>query len=208
MRIPGRTDTLLKLARKRLGDKIILYADANGSYDAQKGIEVGKMLQDLNFQFFEEPCPWEEISETKKVADALDMKIAAGEQDASLWRFNWMLETGVMQIVQPDLNYNGGFVRAARVARIARKFGFPITPHNTQTGAAGAKILHFAAATAECRRVHGVSPPRNAEAGGLVFAESPHQGRKDHGTDRSGTRDRIRSEILVRGKAYRPDVRT
>ena len=140
---PGRTETLVKLGRKRLGDKILLFADANGSYDAEKGIEVGKMLQDLNYQFFEEPCPWEEISETKKVADALDIKIAVGEQDASLWRFNWMMETGVMQIVQPDLNYNGGFVRAARVARIARKFGIPITPHNTQTGAASAKILHF-----------------------------------------------------------------
>jgi L-alanine-DL-glutamate epimerase-like enolase superfamily enzyme len=144
---PGRTETLLKLARKRLGDEIILYADANGSYDAGKGIEVGRMLQDLNFQFYEEPCPWEEISETRKVADTLDIKIAVGEQDASLWRFHWMLETGVMQIVQPDLNYNGGFIRAARVARMARKFGAPIVPHNTQTGAPGVKILHFAGAT-------------------------------------------------------------
>jgi len=143
---PGRTETLLKLARKKLGDKMILYADANGSYDAQKGIEVGRMLQDLGSQLFEEPCPWEEISETKKVADALDMKIAAGEQDASLWRFQSMLESGVMQIVQPDLNYNGGLVRAARVARIARKFKAPIVPHNTQTGPASPKILHFAAA--------------------------------------------------------------
>lgn len=143
---PGRTETLLKLARKRLGDRIVLYADANGSYDAGKAIEVGRMLQDLNFRFFEEPCPWEEISETKKVADALEIRIAVGEQDASLWRFNWMMETGVMQIVQPDLNYNGGFIRAARVARMARKFGVPIVPHNTQTGAAGVKIIQFAAA--------------------------------------------------------------
>ena len=143
---PGRTETMMKLARKRLGDKFIIYTDANGSYDAAKAIEVGKMLQDLNCGFFEEPCPWEEISETKKVADALDIKIAVGEQDASLWRFQWMLETGVMQIVQPDLNYNGGFIRAARVARMARKHGIPIVPHNTQTGAAGSKILHFASA--------------------------------------------------------------
>lgn len=144
---PGRTETMLKLARKRLGDKVILHADANGSYDAQKAIEVGKMLQDLHFGFFEEPCPWEELSETRKVADALEINVAAGEQDASLWRFNWMMENGVMQIAQPDLNYNGGFIRAARVGRMARKFGMPITPHNTQTGAAASKILHFAAAT-------------------------------------------------------------
>jgi L-alanine-DL-glutamate epimerase-like enolase superfamily enzyme len=142
---PGRTDTMMKLARKRLGDKIVIYTDANGSYDSAKGIEVGRMLEDLNCGFFEEPCPWEEIEETKKVADALKIPIAVGEQDASLWRFQWMLENGVMQIVQPDLNYNGGFIRAARVARMARKHGIPITPHNTQTGAAGAKILQFAA---------------------------------------------------------------
>jgi L-alanine-DL-glutamate epimerase-like enolase superfamily enzyme len=143
---PGRTETMVKLARKRLGDNIVLYADANGSYDAAKGIEVGKMLEGLGFKFFEEPCPWEELSETKKVADALEMAVAAGEQDASLWRFDWMLENGVMQIAQPDLNYNGGLIRAARVARIAAKYGAKITPHNTQTGAAGSKILHFAAA--------------------------------------------------------------
>jgi L-alanine-DL-glutamate epimerase-like enolase superfamily enzyme len=143
---PGRTETMVKLARKRLGDKVTLYADANGSYDAAKGIEVGKMLQDLGFGFYEEPCPWEEISETKKVADALEMKVAVGEQDASLWRFQWMMETGVMQIVQPDLNYNGGFVRAARVARMARRYSIPIVPHNTQTGAAAVNILAFASA--------------------------------------------------------------
>ncbi|MDZ4801160.1 MAG: mandelate racemase/muconate lactonizing enzyme family protein [Bryobacteraceae bacterium] len=141
---PGRTEKLLTLARKRLGDNIILYADANGSYDAKKAIEMGRMLQDLKFQFFEEPCPWEEVSETKKVADTLDIPIAFGEQNSSLWAFDWMMSTGVMEIAQPDLNYNGGFIRALRVARIARKHKGVITPHNTQTGAAGAKVLQFA----------------------------------------------------------------
>ena len=144
---PGRTETLLELARKRLGDDVVLYADANGSYDAAKGIEVGRRLQELGFRFFEEPCPWEELSETREVAEALSIPVAAGEQDASLWRFQWMLETGVMEIPQPDINYNGGFVRTARVARMARRLGKRIVPHNTQTGAAAANMLQFAAAT-------------------------------------------------------------
>lgn len=143
---PGRTETMMKLARKRLGNGIVINADANGSYNAEKAIAVGRMLQDLNVNFYEEPCPWEELGETKKVADALDIKIAAGEQDSSLWRFLWMMETGVVQIVQPDLNYNGGFVRALRVARMAKKFGIPIIPHNTQTGASAVNIVQFASA--------------------------------------------------------------
>ena len=54
------------------------------------------------------------MSETKKVADALEMKVAFGEQDTSLWLFQWLIENKVMDVVQPDLNYNGGFIRAAR----------------------------------------------------------------------------------------------
>jgi L-alanine-DL-glutamate epimerase-like enolase superfamily enzyme len=143
---PGRTERLLELGRKKLGDRMILYADANGSYDSKVGIEIGRMMQDLDYRVFEEPCPWEEVGETKKVADALDIPISGGEQDSSLWKFQWMLETGVIQIVQPDLNYNGGMIRSARVGRMARLLGRPIVPHNTQTDSASANILHFASA--------------------------------------------------------------
>jgi L-alanine-DL-glutamate epimerase-like enolase superfamily enzyme len=145
---PGRTDRIFELAHEKLASKgITLMADANGSYDAKNAIAIGKRLQEMKYLWFEEPCPWEEESETKKVADALDMKIAFGEQNSSLWQFQWMIDNKVMDVVQPDLNYNGGFIRAARVARMARKANMWICPHNTQTGAASVNILHFAATT-------------------------------------------------------------
>ena len=144
---PGRTDKILELAQKQLAGKVTLMADANGSYSADKAIEIGKRLQQMKYLWFEEPCPWEELSETKKVADALEMKIAFGEQDSSLWLFQWMIDNKVIDVVQPDLNYNGGFIRAARVARMARKANMWICPHNTQTGAASVNILQFAATT-------------------------------------------------------------
>jgi L-alanine-DL-glutamate epimerase-like enolase superfamily enzyme len=144
---PERTDKLLELAHRKLAAKVTLMADANGSYDAKNGIEMGKRLQEMKYLWFEEPCPWEELSETKKVADALEMKVAFGEQDSSLWLFQWMIDNKVMDVVQPDLNYNGGFIRAARVARMARKANMWICPHNTQTGAASVNILQFAATT-------------------------------------------------------------
>jgi L-alanine-DL-glutamate epimerase-like enolase superfamily enzyme len=144
---PGRTGKILELAQQKLAGKVTLMADANGSYNTAQGIAIGKRLQELKYLWFEEPCPWEELSETKKVADALTMKIAFGEQDSSLWLFQWMIDNHVMSVVQPDLNYNGGFIRAARVARMARKANLWICPHNTQTGAASVNILNFAATT-------------------------------------------------------------
>ncbi len=144
---PGRTDKIFELAAKSLAGKVTLMADANGSYSAAKAIEIGKRLEEMKYLWFEEPCPWEELGETKKVANALTMKVAFGEQNSSLWQFQWMIENKVMDVVQPDLNYNGGFIRAARVARMARQQNMWICPHNTQSGAASVNILHFAATT-------------------------------------------------------------
>lgn len=148
---PGRTEKLLPLARERLGDKIILRADANGSYDAENGIRIGRIMEELGYDFFEEPCPFEELSETQRVAKALRIPIAFGEQNYSLWQFHWMLQNGVMSIAQPDINYNGGLIRAKRVARIAGELGKTIVPHNTQTGATSVNILQFASCTENAR---------------------------------------------------------
>ena len=90
---PGRTDTILKLGRKLLGDKTILYADANGSYDVPHAIEIGRLMESLNYTFFEEPCPFEELSETQAVAKELKIPIAFGEQLYSLWHFRWCWKT-------------------------------------------------------------------------------------------------------------------
>lgn len=145
---PGRTETLLRLAREKLGPKAALFADANGSYDVPNGIRIGRLMEELGYDFLEEPCPWEELSETQAVAAALNIPIAYGEQNSSLWQFDWALRNGVMKIAQPDINYNGGLIRAKRVARLAEKLGGTVVPHNTQTDATSVNILQFASCTA------------------------------------------------------------
>jgi len=144
---PGRTDALIPLARKTFGDQVAIYTDANGSYDAARGIEVGRMLADHGVAFFEEPCPWEELEETKRVTDALDLPVAGGEQDASLPRFRSMVKNRVVDIVQPDVNYNGGLIRTVQVARMAAAAGREITPHSPAAGFRAITMLQFAAAT-------------------------------------------------------------
>lgn len=144
---PGRTDRLVPLARKTFGDSIAIYVDSNGSYDSRKAIEVGRMLEAHGVAFFEEPCPFEEYEETKRVADALDMPVAGGEQDTSFPRFREMVRDRVVDIVQPDINYNGGFIRTARVARLAEAKGMKITPHSPAQGPNVAYMLQFGSAT-------------------------------------------------------------
>ncbi len=139
-----RTNRLIPLARKTLGDEITIYVDSNGSYTAAEAIEVGKMLEDHDVGFFEEPCPWQEYEQTKRVADALKMTVAGGEQDSSLAQFEWMIRHLAVDLVQPDVYYNGGLIRCLRVAKMAAWAGMKITPHSPKCGPEAAAMLHFA----------------------------------------------------------------
>jgi L-alanine-DL-glutamate epimerase-like enolase superfamily enzyme len=145
--IPGRSEGLIRLVRKALGDRVTIYADANGSYDCRKGIEIGKLMQDHNINMFEEPCPFDHLEQTKCVADALSIPISGGEQETSLCRFRWMVHNNAVQVVQPDLHYNGGFIRAIRVAHMAAEAGMSVIPHMSGDGVGYVDILHFASCT-------------------------------------------------------------
>jgi len=126
---PGRTKTLIPLARKTLGNHIDIHADANSSYDPPLAIEVGRMLEGINAVYFEEPCPFDHLEDTKQVADALTIPVSGGEQESSQRRFRWMIANRGVDIVQPDLHYYGGLIRSARVARMAAVAGMPTTVH-------------------------------------------------------------------------------
>ncbi|HEX2828075.1 MAG TPA: mandelate racemase/muconate lactonizing enzyme family protein [Burkholderiales bacterium] len=146
---PGRSERLIALARKTWGDAMKIYVDANGSYDAPHALEVAKMLKAHGVVFFEEPCPFEDLDETRAVADALDMPVAGGEQDASLPRFEYMARNRVVDILQPDMLYNGGFIRNHRVSVIARHYGLPLTPHSPYLGPRQALTTHYCATLPE-----------------------------------------------------------
>lgn len=145
--MPSRSEELIELTRKELGDEITIQADANGSYDAKKAVEIGRRLEGINAYLFEEPCPFDELEETKMVADELTIPISGGEQESSEYRFRWMMSNNVLQIVQPDLHYYGGFIRATRVARMAEKAGLPVTVHISGGDTGYAEMVNFCSFT-------------------------------------------------------------
>jgi L-alanine-DL-glutamate epimerase-like enolase superfamily enzyme len=144
--LPGRTDKLIPLSRKAFGDKMVIHADANSSYDPPEAIRVGRLLEDIKSIHYEEPCPFDDFDATKKVTDALKIPIALGEQESSHWRFQWCIRERVADIIQPDLYYYGGFIRSIRVARMAEARGLATTVH-LSGGFGFVYSLHFASCT-------------------------------------------------------------
>jgi L-alanine-DL-glutamate epimerase-like enolase superfamily enzyme len=144
---PGRTEALIPLVRKAFGEAMTLYADANSSYDVREAIRIGRLMQEHHYGFYEEPCPFDWLWETKEVADALTIPVAGGEQEFSLRRWQWVIEHRGVDIVQPDLHYGGGFIRATKVARMAAAAGMSVVPHMSGGGLGYLDVVQFASFT-------------------------------------------------------------
>lgn len=135
---------MVELARKKFGDEIAIYLDANGSYTAKEAITIGREFEKSGVAFLEEPCPWEDYGATKKVTDKLKLTIAGGEQDTSLNRIEEMIKQPIVNLIQPDVYYCGGLIRTLRVAKMAKTAGCSFSPHNPRRHAEAAPALHLA----------------------------------------------------------------
>jgi L-alanine-DL-glutamate epimerase-like enolase superfamily enzyme len=142
----GRTEKLIPMVREAFGDDMTIYADSNGSYDAEEAIRIGKIIEDNKYDFYEEPVRFDWYEETKQVTDALSIPIAGGEQEPSMRNFRWLIGNRALDIVQPDMFYFGGMIRSMKVARMAEAFGMPCVPHISNSGIGYLYMMHFVSA--------------------------------------------------------------
>jgi L-alanine-DL-glutamate epimerase-like enolase superfamily enzyme len=131
---PGRTEKIVPAVRKIFGDRMTIYADANGFYDVREALRVGRLLEEYRFAYFEEPVMFDHLEEIRELTQRLTIPIANGEQDYSFYGFRWLLAHGGLDVVQPDNYYFGGMIRSVKVARMAAVFGKTIIPHMSGGG--------------------------------------------------------------------------
>ena len=132
--IPGKSEKLIPMIREHYGDSIALYADANGYYDCDEAIRIGRILEEYKYAYFEEPVMFNHFEDIKKVSEELTIPIANGEQDHSYYNFRWLLAHNGLDIVQPDTYYFGGFIRSMKVALMGHALGKTCVPHMSGGG--------------------------------------------------------------------------
>lgn len=132
--LPGKSEKLIPLVREHYGDDMYLYADSNGYYDVDGAVKIGRLLEEYNYSYFEEPVMFDHFEAIKKVSDTLSIPIANGEQDHSFTNFRWLIANNAIDVVQPDNYYFGGMIRSVKVARMAEAFGKTFIPHMSGGG--------------------------------------------------------------------------
>jgi L-alanine-DL-glutamate epimerase-like enolase superfamily enzyme len=143
---PDRSARLIPMVRKTFGDAMVISADSNGSYTPAQAIPIGKIMQEYNYAFYEEPVPFDDYDGLQQVADALDIPIALGEQEPSTFNFRHVLAHNSVGIVQQDMFYFGGMVRCMKVARMAAALNKQCIPHISSTGLGYVYMMHFVSA--------------------------------------------------------------
>jgi L-alanine-DL-glutamate epimerase-like enolase superfamily enzyme len=153
-----------KAVRKHVGENFRLAFDANNNYSVQGAIRVGRVLEELGYEWFEEPVQHYHLESFEKVAAALDIPVAAGEQEYTIQGIARLIDAGV-GIVQPDIVKTGGFTGLMEMAALARTHGVDVVPHQTQPSVGTAANLHFLAALAH--RHHPAEFNEKPHAGGV-----------------------------------------
>lgn len=119
----------VKVARKTIGPDVELLIDANNAYDAHAAIRVGRVLEEYDAFFFEEPVKPDDLPGSQLVAGVLDIPVASGELEYTVAGFRDLIERKAADIIQPDATVLGGITEWIKVAGLAKAFHIPISPH-------------------------------------------------------------------------------
>jgi len=131
--------------RDAIGSDVRLMVDANHCYSVPNAIRLGRELQELDIDWFEEPISPEDIDGYVEVSRALDMAVAGGENDFTRFGFRDKIVRKAMDIVQPDVCAAGGLTECKKIAAMASAHGVECVPHAWGSAVGLAATIHFLA---------------------------------------------------------------
>jgi L-rhamnonate dehydratase len=98
-------------------------------WDADAAIRAGRMLEEIDAFFIEEPMPPHDVEGHARVHAGTRTRVATGESLTTVHEFERFIERGAVSIVQPDAGQMG-ITQAVEVARAADAAGLLCAPHS------------------------------------------------------------------------------
>jgi|TARA_B100000315_G_scaffold252432_2_gene289209 L-alanine-DL-glutamate epimerase-like enolase superfamily enzyme len=135
---------MIRTVRDALGPDIDIMVDVNGHFDPVQAIAAGRELESCDIVWFEEPVrPMRDHHAIGRVNDAVDIDIAAGENEYSLEDFHRLLGSGAIAYLQPEITKIGGLTPAKRISALAELYNVALCPHNFRLGPSLSASIHW-----------------------------------------------------------------
>jgi len=136
----------MQLMREVLGPDIDIAVDFHAKTSPSVASVILKEVEPLNLLFAEEPCPPENISAMARIAKRTTTPLATGERLITAYGCTELIEMGVVDILQTDINHVGGVTALWKVAAMAEAGGIAMAPHSCEGPIGGMATLHVDAA--------------------------------------------------------------
>lgn len=138
----------LELCRERLGDGFGLRIDPNGTWSVPTAVRIGKRLEPLGIEYFEDPA-WG-LEGNAAVRNAVRIPIATNMYPNKFDDLGPAIRMGAVDIVLTDLHYWEGPKGVKDLAAICRTFRLGVAMHSgAEFGIELAAMLHTASTIPE-----------------------------------------------------------
>ena len=120
----------IKTIRKAVGDDFVLAHDPVQRYNLYEALKVGRVLDELNYAWFEDPIPTTDLEGLVELNRALDLPLHVGEFLFSIADFAEYIRRGALDVARLIADNVGGISGSMRVGMLADAFNLECTPHN------------------------------------------------------------------------------
>jgi L-alanine-DL-glutamate epimerase-like enolase superfamily enzyme len=142
---------MVAACREAVGPDLALMLDVGYAWtDWKEALGVLRSLEKYDLFFVETPLPPDDLEGYARLAEASDIRIAAGELLQTRFEFADLMDRGHIDVVQPDVGRVGGLTEAMRVVQMAHRRGKIVIPHCWKSGISIAATTHLAAASPNC----------------------------------------------------------
>jgi galactonate dehydratase len=136
----------LQFLREHLGDELDIGVDFHAKTSPSVASVIIKEIEPLNLLFVEEPCPPENVKAMAKIARRTTTPIATGERLIASYDCRELIEMGVIDILQCDINHVGGITALWKAGAMADISGVSMAPHACEGPIGGLATIHVDAA--------------------------------------------------------------
>lgn len=137
-RFLDRADLRLSMAivgavRTAVGDAVDILIEGHDRFSVSTAIAVGQALAEFSPFWFETPVLSTEVEAMAEVARAIPVRVVGGERFERLSDFGRLLDTGVIDVIQPEILRCGGVSGLVKAAALAEAHEAFVAPHNAQS---------------------------------------------------------------------------
>ena len=135
--------------RKAVGDDMILTCDSMWAYRFEEAVRVGRALEDLDYYWYEDPLPREDVYGNSKLCAELDIPVMSTEigRDGFYGMPKYIVERAT-DILRADAVIHGGITPLIRVTHLADAFNMNCEIHTAGNAVSNLANLNVLMATA------------------------------------------------------------